>query len=206
MGILNNIQAGFHSFVLGVQGVWLALGVVMAFLNCFFGFKLLKVWCTLTGFLIGSIVAFAITEHFSKKPEVSTIVAVVAGAVLGFLAYKLYLAGVFVLCAGLSYLAYTLLVPAQTNEVLHWVLPVVGFVLAVVVGVLAIKFVHPVVVLSTGIGGGLSAAAGLLGIFGFQQGTAATVAGVLLAVLGIFVQLRTTGKPKQHEAVPLVKQ
>ena len=79
-------------------------------------------------------------------------------------AFNLYLAGVFILCGGLTYLVvYQIFKPAQ------WWAILICVIAAFLVGTLAVTFVRPVTILSTAIQGGVSAMGSMLPFFKVEK-------------------------------------
>lgn len=178
----------------GVGGVILAVSIVMALVNCFFGYKLEKFWIALVCFCIGALgggIVSGVLLH--QSATVTALAAVVLGVVLSLLSFKLYLAGVFVFSGGITLWACVLLL---RNPI--WLGWAVGVLAGVLIGILAVKFTRPVMILTTSIGGGLAAAKSLFLLlpasFSAWAGWLPLVVGVVLAVLGLFVQINADKK------------
>ena len=163
-------------------------GAVFSLLNCFLGYRLVKLWSALCGFAVGWVAAFAVSMHFLANAGVSAVIGIAAGLLLGGIAFFLYKAGVFVLCVFLVFFLCVGLIPIQ------WLAIVLGLALGIAVGVLAMKFMREVLIFTTAISGGMNAANALLPVFGLQNAAAALIVGLALAVLGIVVQWKTTAK------------
>ena len=63
-------------------------------------------------------------------------------------------------------------------------------------GGLSLKLLRPALILSTGIGGGLCAGAGLLPLLGLKNPLWGLLAGIALAITGVAVQFHTTSEEK----------
>ena len=126
----------------GLFGVAAGFSILFSLLNCFFGYKLRKLWIALFGFLLGFFIGFAV-------------VTVAAG--------------------GADWLAVT-----------------VGLLAGLVVGVLVLKFMRAITIATTAVSGGWNAARQTLALFSITDLAWRVPVAVLLVLLGIAVQLKTT--------------
>ena len=173
----------------GFASVSLAVSTVVALLNCFFGYKFRKLWITLAGFGCGVLAGFLAALQMTDQAGTLVLVALLAGLVVAFISFKLYRFGLFLLCGYRTFLLVSPLID------LAWLAVTVGILAGVVVGLLALKFLRPVVIASTAIGGGATAAQGLLLLFSVPvQATGAWIASLALGALGVVFQLLTTKK------------
>lgn len=196
MDFVNMTQNGLNGIFIGMNDVLLFLGFFTALLNCFFGFRLLRLWCAAIGFFVGAVTGFAISQYITGNMELSAVIAVAAGALLGILAFRVYLCGVFLLCGGLTSLLYALLVPVPALGALHWLLPVLGVMLGIAAGAIAVQAVRPSVIFITAAGGGVAAAGSAFALFGVGEAFPVAVAGLVLTLAGAAFQFRR-GRPKQ---------
>lgn len=183
---VGSFQEAVGEFAGGAAQMFLVFGAVFALLNCFLGYKLVKLWSALAGFAVGGLAGFAVAMHFWNNAGIGTVVAIVAGLALGAVAFFIYKAGVFVFCAFLTLFFCGAFIPG-------WPGAVIGLVLGIVVGVLAMKFMREVLIVTSAFSGGMNAANSLLPIFSVTAAPAIWIVGILLAAAGIFVQWRTTG-------------
>ena len=128
----------------------LAVGsLILGILQCFFGFRLLRFWISVTGFVLGLYLGKTISSKFLSEPRYAPwLIGAVCGFLLCFFAYKIYLAGVFLFCGILAASAIRLIhfPDGQGWKVLLYILMAAGFVLS---GVVAVKFSRPAVILIT---------------------------------------------------------
>lgn len=192
MGNLTVLEAPLQDTLRGILGdaaaVLAVFGAVFALLNCFLGYRLVKLWSALCGFAVGWVAAFAAAMHFLGNAGVCAAIGIAAGLLLGGIAFFLYKAGVFALCVFLVFFLCLGLIPIQ------WLAVAAGLVLGIAVGALAMRFMREVLIFTTGVSGGMNAAGALLPVFGLENAAVSLVAGLVLAVLGIVVQWKTTGK------------
>lgn len=173
-------------FCTQIQGAAVAVGGLFALANCFFGYKLQKVWIALIGFLIGLVGGFAAGMALGLEAGPALLVGVALGLVLGLVAFKIYRVGIFLLSFGAVYTMFYALIP------ISWVGIVVGIAGGILAGILAVKFLRPVIILTTGIGYGLSAGQMLLSLFKVTSLAVILPVGAALALAGILVQFKTT--------------
>ena len=183
------MPAEWQAFLQQIDGVVLAVGVLYALANCFFGYKLMRLWISLAGFLVGLLLGFVGGLACHLGAGIALLIGVVLGVLVALIANKVYRAGVFLLCFVAVYGMLYTLIP------LKWLGIVLGIAGGILAGILAAKFLRPMVILSTGIGYGMSAAQMLLSLFGVDRMPIVLLVGVVLAVAGVAVQLRTTVDP-----------
>ena len=174
--------------------IFLLFEVIFGALNCFFGYKLLKVWMDVCGFIIGATGGFLIAARFLTERNIVFGITAAAGIVGSVLAYQIYLVGVFFLGWMMSVaavIAFVRSLPIGDKEKL--VVIAAGVLLGLIVGVLIVKFARPSIILVTGISGGISTATAAFSLLKLEQPVlVVTGAGILLAIVGIMVQFLTT--------------
>ena len=112
--------------------IWTA-GLILALLNCLFGYKLRKLWGVLFGFLVGAAAGLGLAFYLKQSGKVALVAALAIGIFFALLAFLLYRLGLFFLCAGLSAFFLWQLLPFHTGPAL-----IVYLVIGAVVGVLAL--------------------------------------------------------------------
>ena len=122
------------------------------------------------------------------------------------LAYWIYRAGIFILCFALAFMAAASLLPF-TGDIQFFLSTLTGFI----IGSLALKYIRPVIIVTSAIVCGFSAAgllvkvSELLGIYTFSHISMAGLT-VIVCVLGMAVQFLTTSDParkpkkRKHQA------
>lgn len=128
----------------------LAVGsLILGILQCFFGFRLLRFWISVTGFLLGLYLGRTISSDFISEPQYAPwLIGAVCGFLLCFFAYRIYLSGVFIFC-GILAASVIRMIPFPEGhawKAVLYILMAAGFVLA---GVLAVKFSRPAVIFIT---------------------------------------------------------
>ena len=168
--------------------VMLVLSAILSLVGCFFGYKLMRVGMTLAGFVAGAVFGGWLALHFTGIALFALIAALVLGVLLAVLANRIYLAGVFLFCGWMSYSVLAAVFGTGGG------LFALHLVIAAVIGVLAVNFVRPVVIVSTPLGGGFEGVATLFVLCDVQNMPVQLTIGALVALAGVMLQLSTTKK------------
>lgn len=183
--------------------IGVVLSLIIALLGCFFGFKLSKLFMSLTGFLTGAIIGYIIAAKVLQTTGTTTIICILVGAVLlALLAYWIYRAGIFILCFVLAFTAAASLLPF-TGDIQFFLSTIIGFI----IGSLALKYIRPVIIITSAIVCGSSAAGLLITVCDYLNiHTFSTISSAgmtfIICILGIVVQFLTTKDPakkKRHK-------
>ena len=175
--------------------------LVIALLYVFFGYKLLRVYISLLGFLIGFALGIVICEVFDLSNTTAVIVIICVCAVaLAALGFWLYKAGLFVMIL-LSLFPIILSIVSEFTTIQPVFMWIGSILFALVLAILAIFFVRPVVIIVTAVSGGLSIANLIINSLLPEIAQVNTVdgarifmliIGAVIAVLGIYFQFVTT--------------
>jgi hypothetical protein len=175
--------------------------LVIALLYVFFGYKLLRVYISLLGFLIGLVIGVVICAVFDLQNSTAVIVIICVCAIaLAALGFWLYKAGLFVMIL-LSLFPIILSVVSEFTTVEPVFMWIGSILFALVLAILAMFFVRPVVIIVTAFSGGLSIASlvvnNLLPEIAQVNTTDGArifmlIIGAVIAVLGIYFQFVTT--------------
>ena len=175
--------------------------LVIALLYVFFGYKLLRVYISLLGFLIGFALGIVICAVFDLSNTTAVIVIICVCAVaLAALGFWLYKAGLFVMIL-LSLFPIILSIVSEFTTIQPVFMWIGSILFALVLAILAIFFVRPVVIIVTAFSGGLSIANLIINSLLPEIAQVNTVDGArifmliiggVIAVLGIYFQFVTT--------------
>lgn len=169
---------------------------IVGLLICFFGLKLIRLQAALVGFLMGALIGIGVAWTAGISGLTFAIVVFACGAVLAALSFFLYKFGVFcvVFCVCLG-MVVQIADPQSTLPL------VIVLVIALILAIVAVIFVEPVIIICTGISGGVTAgisAAAAMGLEGIWPGYAI---GAVAAILGMVVQFmmhsRKVGKKEK---------
>ena len=167
---------------ISTAGVTLAIGL----LNCFLGYRLLKVWLSLTGFTIGALAGYTIASHYTRSSAIQITVLLLAGLLLAFHIYRI---GAFLLCSQAAVVSISILL--QPKDSLKFMICLAA---AIVVGLLGAAFVKPMVIFHTALGGGFAAAVSAAGLLHKEADAKIMFFGAALTAAGIVVQAVSTRK------------
>ena len=175
--------------------------LVIALLYVFFGYKLLRVYISLLGFLIGFALGIVICAVFDLSNTTAVIVIICVCAVaLAALGFWLYKAGLFVMIL-VSLFPIILSIVSEFTTIQPVFMWVGSILFALVLAILAMFFVRPVVIIVTAVSGGLSIANLIINSLLPEIAQVNTVdgarifmliIGAVIAVLGIYFQFVTT--------------
>lgn len=160
-------------------------------LQCFFGYKLQRIWIAAAGFIIGFSIAFLVFENSSSASFVIPVIAGIAlGIIGGIIGYKLYKAGIFIYAFWCTFsFLYTLLSNYKAVGIL------IGIVAGVIVGIITLRYVRTVLITVSSLNGGFTSAVILLPLLPYSLNSYVVfAAGIVLTISGILFQFKTTKK------------
>lgn len=166
------------------------VSLVIGAIECFAGFKIMKAMLAIWGLFVGTMIGVIVGVTIDST-VLGFIFVVMLGLGFAILSYSLYSAGIFILTAFLTMVTiYTV-----SESVL------ISLLVAVIVGILAMYFVKPVVIISTSVSGAgiiLSSAYTIMEL-GLKTSPVVTVIlWVPMALIGIIVQCITTANTKKE--------
>lgn len=170
------------------QHTSIAVLLISALLACFFGYRLRKFCVAVTGFSAGLIIGFFVGALIGGPPA-GIAAALILAVILALLAFKLYKTGIFLMTAIYTFSA-VLMIPDGGNTVTGTLIAVLAFIAAIAAGCLSLKFLRPVLITATSIGGGFQLAAAITLLFAAAPQWLFPALGCVLAILGIWVQAR----------------
>lgn len=184
---MQEIFESFNHLASGIVALMCVPALIYGILECFFGYKIMKILFAIQGFFLGFLVGAGFAYLMGLNSVGPVVLSCLIFAILGaMLLYKFYLIGVFLSNASMVFLVGLLIGGTDESNLIAWA------VIGVIVGVLAVKFVRIWVIAVTGIVGGLSAGTALMGLLEVYKTGPALLAGIILAVLGILYQWKTT--------------
>lgn len=169
-------------------------------LECFFGYRIFRIITALVGFIVGGAIG-GVLGFFAAQQIGALIGGLVVGILGGFLAFKLYKLGVFVICffAGAA-LGLVLGAAAGDQSMAFAFAGIAGLAL----GVLGVLLTGPLIIISTAIGGGMSCGMSL-GTIMSNMGLGLLL-GVVLSIAGILLQFyMEKKKDTSGEKMPAAK-
>lgn len=208
--------------VANLANVTLLLSMVFELAKCFFGYRLKKVLTAINGFLMGFAIgslfvslffADILGENFMMVSLISAFVVGAIGATVSFFCFKI---GVFIYTFyGTFAFVYPLLssllnkttlnsqiVFAVIRDIINgdftvvkWEILLPSLLIAILIGIITIKYLRTIIISVTSVTGGFSFSASLMtGFLGITSSYVVMTVGVVFAVMGLIVQFKTTKK------------
>ena len=179
-----------NRFMMVIFAVILVFGV----LNCILGYRLLRFWMMLGGFLVGGGLALVVVHTMGIQEKSTMLIAAlgsgVAFAVIAFLIYK---AGVFILAAGIGW-AVSIYFLHPTSSAVFFACILIG----VALGSMAVKYCREVLIVATSLIGGIMAGVSLAQLGNLADIPYGLGMSVGFAVLGMLIQF-AINKPVSDE-------
>lgn len=132
----------FDEFLQGTAVVFAALSLILAVIQGLFGYRLLKLWVALVGFLGGALLGGYLAKGFGAEGWILVLATVGAGIVLTVFAFRIFLLGVFLFCGFLGSF-FILQTEFLQSGLLRFSL---ALAVGIALGILAVKFVRPTVI------------------------------------------------------------
>lgn len=179
------------NYILAFFGVLLVFGVT----NCIFGYRLLRFWVMLAGFMLGAGVALIFMYSTGMYDKMQYLMGMlISGIVLGLLAFLIYKVGIFVLGAAIGlFLSIYILHPTTSAVFFVCMLAGVGL------GSVGVKFCREVIIVATSLMGGLFAGVSLAKISVLEQIPYGVLMSLGFAVLGMVIQFAINKVPNDDD-------
>jgi hypothetical protein len=191
--------------LIAVLSILFLIFAVIGFIQCFFGYRLFRIFAAIQGFFVGAVLFTAIGA--ATDSGLVTFVLLLLGGVGGaVLAYRIYQIGVF-LTTG-TYIGLVLVIfvffAAVVAADADFSILVVAFLIGFVVGgVLGVVFSRPLIIISTGLSG-FGAVSNLFFTLHLNTGKISLLLGLLCTIAGICYQFKKN--PKGTQPGPRSKQ
>ena len=179
-------------------------GTVLALLLCFTGFRMVRKWISLIGFIFGAILGYSVAAGAELGKDywfLPLLIGAVAGIVLSTLGYKLFKMGLFVFCGAVAAGAVSVhvlpvLLSGSGQGTVMSVQIILQAVVFIFAGILAVRFSRAAIILVSAIGGAriVSANAAQLMPKYFPDRMRQVYVFAGLALIGILFQFLTTKK------------
>ena len=142
-----------NRFMMAIFAVILVFGI----LNCILGYRLLRFWMMVGGFLVGGGLALIVVHTMGTQEKSTMMIAALAtGVVFAVIAFLIYKAGVFILSAGIGW-ALSIYFLHPTSSAAFFACILIG----VALGSLAVKYCREVLIVATSLIGGVMAGVSL---------------------------------------------
>jgi len=171
--------------------------LIAGLLQCFLGFKLLRVWCAFVGFLIGGLIGVVLAATvIASGAEASGIIGILFIVGLGLLgaliAYKLYLVGVFVYAFVAAFSVGFILLGLITDSIIAGL--IAGLMAGITMGIVAVVYRRFWIIVATSVSGGISAGTGFLMMIQSTDPLLGLIIPLVFIIAGFIVQNKTVPK------------
>ena len=202
LDFLTTLYEGAHNAV-PIGGTFL---IVIGFVLCFFGYKVVKIYCALIGLLvgvsIGSVAASFLTDTAVTYPHIITIIYVsLLGVVGAIIAFRIHLVGVFLYTFFLIFIAGIALFSIIINS--GSILLLVSMAAGLIAGVLAVIFNKSWLIAITAVAGASLINGGVMIIVPNFSFPISAIFMVLLLLLGTVVQNILNSKTREEPQAEL---
>ena len=178
-----------------ISMIGFAVLLVFGAINCILGYRLLRFWMMLCGFIIGAGIGFGVAFSTGVTEKYMYAAFMVgAGVLLAVIVFMSYKIGIFILGAGIGIGLGIYVFHPTTSLVFFFCL-----LLGVGLGVLAMKWVREVLIIGTSLIGGVMAgfsAAKLGGLSDIPYGAGLSLG---FALLGMLIQFATNRRRETDE-------
>ncbi len=207
-------------FMANITNTAIIFSMIIALITCFFGYKLQKVFYVVSGFAIGAILGAMVIVIICPKNEyfltVLLITAIIVGIIGGIVSFKFYKIGVFFYMFSTVFSVIYCLSEAilkegtgsskdislLVNDIskgnfsnIKWGIVIVSVVVAIIIGIITIKYIRNIMIAVTAISGGINFSTGLLAnVIKFNNLIVILLVAAAAAVLGMTFQFKTTKK------------
>ncbi len=201
MNLLTELTDSVASYVSGNEMTISIAVIVLAVLTCFFGVKIFRIWMALIGFLTGCVIGFYIPVNaLQLSVGVGLIAGLIVGIVLAVISAKIYV--ISVMFASWLFSATAMVVILQPKTWL-WMLVCAG--IGIIPALISLKFAEPMVIIATGMFGGITVAAKGAELLGFSEQIIVWIIGLVAACFGIMVQFILEGRKQGKKEVAAAK-
>ena len=175
--------------------------IVVGILQCFFGFKLFKLWCGFIGFMIGLTAGliFYATGIISGSiilDIIAVIIIIFLCCIGAYIAYRAYLVGVFLYTFAAAFIIGFIVMGLITDSVTTGV--VAGLIAGVTMGVIAVIFQRFWIIAATSISGGIAIGTSLMMILQNTESVWNFILPPVFIVAGFIIQHNTVKKSPRH--------
>ncbi len=160
--------------------------IIIAIITCLFGFRLNKWLIAIVGFGLGYYLCSTGLFNMLGEGLMNFIISILVGLLTGFVSFKLYLAGIFILCFVLSYTGCISFIETGTFST------ILSIAIGIIVGILGIWFTRPIIIISTSISGAFVIADNILPLLNLNTPIVNLMVGLIIATFAMNYQFRTT--------------
>lgn len=191
-----NIAGRVHDMQIAGTLSMVVFGVVLVFgiMNCVLGYRLLRFWMMIFGFLIGAgIGLFAVYQIGFGEKLYYAVGMIGMGLILAILSFAVFKAGIFIMGAGIG-LTLTVYIIHPTTSFSFFICLLAG----VGLGMLALRYEREVIIVGTSILGGILSGFATAKLANMEEIPFGIIFSVGFALVGMLIQF-AINKPKYED-------
>lgn len=158
--------------------------LIIAIITCFFGYKLNKGLIAVLGLIIGFNLGITYLPNLIENETAVYIASIILAIALGLISFKLYLVGVFLLCALFAYIFCENLNLSENIQM------IVSLIAGLIAGIIGVKFTRPLMIISTSLAGAGIISETALNLLNIKNDTISIIIILILAILGMIYQFK----------------
>ena len=191
-----NIAARIHDMQAAGTLTMAFFGIVLVFglVNCILGYRLLRFWMMIFGFLMGAGAGFfGVYEAGVSDKTIYVVVMLIAGVILAVISFAIFKAGIFIIGAGIG-LTVTIYLIHPTTSFTFFLCLLTG----VGLGFLALRYEREVIIVGTSILGGILSGFATAKLANMEEIPFGIIFSVGFALVGMLIQF-AINKPKYED-------
>ena len=180
----NNISYMLYEYMT----VLTLISVIISALQCYFGYKIFKIWCAIFGFFAGFGVGIAAIGTATGSMEGAVLGGLVVAVLCAYFAVKLYFIGVFLYVGFLGFVVIFILSNSMAASV----------IIGIIAGIAGAYFGRLVIIISSAVTGGYGLGTGLCFLIGIDSTAVELILSILFIASGLYVQFKNE-KPRPKD-------
>lgn len=191
-----NIAARIHDMQAAGTLAMAFFGIVLVFglVNCILGYRLLRFWMMIFGFLMGAGAGFfGVYEAGVSDKTIYVVVMLIAGVILAVISFAIFKAGIFIIGAGIG-LTVTIYLIHPTTSFTFFLCLLTG----VGLGFLALRYEREVIIVGTSILGGILSGFATAKLTNMEEIPFGIIFSIGFALVGMLIQF-AINKPKYDD-------
>ena len=164
------------------------IDIVLGFISCFFGYRFSKAILSIFGFIIGYKFGMQYLPSYILQPWMNITISIIIGLIAGFISYKLYLIGIFALCATV---VYSLCQTIGIDESLRIIIGLTAGIIAdIIAGIIGVNFTKPLIIVTTSLSGTTLLVKTISSVVSFKNPILYMILYIIIAIYSINYQLK----------------
>ncbi len=181
-----NIAARIHDMQAAGTLAMAFFGIVLVFglVNCILGYRLLRFWMMIFGFLMGAGAGFfGVYEAGVSDKTIYVVVMLIVGVILAVISFAIFKAGIFIIGAGIG-LTVTIYLIHPTTSFTFFLCLLTG----VGLGFLALRYEREVIIVGTSILGGILSGFATAKLTNMEEIPFGIIFSIGFALVGMLIQ------------------